>query len=125
MSNNKNVEFTCRECGAHELGYQKYAKCTNPVFLQENGNMEYGISQYDEDDYLCADDCFICLNCKSFVEYCGFRIETEKQLLDYLAMAPQIREKEEMEHKALMSDQIYAQEQKEKEQADMSALLES
>jgi len=118
MSKNENVKFTCRECGAHELGYQKYAKCINPVSLQENGHMEYGISVIDEDDYLCADNCFICLNCKSFVEHCGFRKETEQQLRDYLSMNSDVRKKEEMEHGEYIDGQIYAQEQKEEEQSN-------
>ena len=124
MSKNENVKFTCRECGAHELGYQKYAKCISPVFLQENGNMEYGSSAIDEDDYLATLNGFACRSCGSLIKHCGCTMGTEKQLLDYFAMDPQIREQQQQEYEALMSDHAYDQERKEKEQADVSALLE-
>jgi len=125
MCDNKKLQFTCRDCGAHELGYQKYAKCIAPVTLQENDHMEYGHSEIDEDDYLCAEDGFICLNCKALVEHCGWRVETEKQLIDYLTMDREVREKEEKEYGELMSAQIDAQEQREEEQAEVSASMES
>ncbi len=105
MCDDKKLQFTCRECGAHELGYQKYAKCIAPVSLQENGNVEYGSSVVDEDDYLCGDEGFICLNCETPLEHLGYRRETEKQLIDYLTMAPQVHGEEQ--------------------QANMSATMES
>ncbi len=125
MCDDKKLQFTCRKCGAHELGYQKYAKCIAPVSLQENGHMEYGPSEIDEDDYLCAEDGYICLKCGSFVEHRGWRVETEKQLIDYLIMNPDVREQEEKEYGEVMSAQISAQEQKEEEQAAVSATMES
>ena len=87
--------------------------------------MEYGHSEIDEDGYLCAEDGFICLNCKALVEHCGWRVETEKQLIDYLTMDREVREKEEKEYGELMSAQIDAQEQREEEQAEVSASMES
>lgn len=125
MTDEKKLQFTCRKCGAHELGYQKYAKCIAPVSLQENGHMEYGPSEIDEDDYLCAEDGFICLNCKALVEHCGWRVETEKQLIDYLTMDPDVREKEEAEYGDCIDAEIHDQEQKEEEQAAVSASMES
>ena len=50
MCDDKKLQFTCQECGAHELGYQKYAKCIAPVSLKENGGVEYGCSEIDEND---------------------------------------------------------------------------
>ena len=80
MKVKSKVKFECRECGSHGLGYQKYVKCLTPVAMTDNGQMEYGQSVFDEDDYLCADSGYICLNCETFVEHCGYRFETEKDL---------------------------------------------
>ena len=125
MCDDKKLQFTCQECGAHELGYQKYAKCIAPVSLKENGGVEYGCSEIDENDYLCAEDGFICMNCEAFVEHCGWRIETENQLIDYLTMDPQVREQEEKEYEGYVDAEVCAQEQKEEEQAAVSASMES
>ncbi len=105
MCDDKKLQFTCRECGTHELGYQKYTKCMTPVSLQGNGHTEYGSSVIDETDYLCDDEGFVCLNCQAPLEHAGYLIKTEKELIDYLTMDPQVRE--------------------EKEQASMSATMES
>lgn len=111
MNKTDNLQFTCRKCGSHELGYHKYVKCITPVSIQETGQMEYGPSNCDEDDYICADNCFICQNCKAFVSHCGWKMETEKELIDYLNMDPKVREKEEKEHGEHISAVISAQEQ--------------
>jgi len=59
---------------------------------------------------------FVCGSCGSLVEHCGIRMETEKQLIDYLTMDPDLREKEQAEYDELLDAQVSAQEQKEKEQ---------
>lgn len=119
MCTKKSLKFTCSECGSDQLAYQKYVKCSTPVVLHENGNIEYGQSKFDEDDYLCADNHFICMDCGASVEHCGWRFETEKQLIDYLTMDPDVRNKEETEYSEHIDAQINAQ-----EQADMEAFVE-
>ena len=116
MCNNENLEFTCRECGAQELSYLKYVKCTTPVSLQDNGHVEYNQSIIDEDDYLATLNGFACRPCGSLVKHCGFRMETEKQLIDYLTMDPSDRQQQQQEYDELLDAQICAQEQKDKEQ---------
>ena len=106
-----NLQFTCVKCGSHELGYQKYVKCIAPVKLQQNGHVEYGLSEFDEDDYICADDYFMCLNCGKAVEHCGWEMKTEKELIDYLNIDPNIRKKEEKEHEEYIAAVISDQEQ--------------
>ncbi len=107
MCEKKDLQFTCRECGTHELGYQKYAKCIAPVSLQENGHTEYGQSIFDEDNYLTILNGFICKVCGTLIEHCGFRIQTEKELIDYLSMDPDVRQQQQQEYEELMSDQSY------------------
>ena len=106
MSVKKMVKFECRQCGGHELGYQKYVKCLTPVTNKDDGQMEYGLSEIDEDDYLYTDNCFICMNCKGAVEHCGYRFETENQLITYLTMDENIRLQQEKDYKAYIEAQI-------------------
>ena len=113
----EKVKFTCQNCGDHELGYQKFVKCVAPVLLQGNGHIEYGLSVVDEDDYLCVGNTFICNSCGSLVEHCDIRMETEKELIDYLTMEPFDRLHQQQDHQELIDAQISAQEQKEKEMA--------
>lgn len=125
MSSIENVRFTCQKCGADKLSYQKYAKCKTPVLLQENGHIEYGQSVIDEDDYLATLNGFSCSACETLIEHCGVRVETEKELLDYLSMEPFDRQHQQQEYDEILGAQISAQEQKEKELANMSAIMES
>ena len=117
MCNNENLEFTCQKCGADKLSYQKYVKCTTPVSLLENSNVEYGQSIIDEDDYLATLNGFACKSCGGFIKHCGVRMESERQLVDYLTMDPSGRKQQQQEYEELIEAQIYAQEQKDKEQA--------
>ena len=94
MNLEKEVKFECRVCGSHELGYQKYVKCVTPVTINDDGQMEYGLPEIDKDDYLCTENCFICMKCKTPVEHCECRFTTEADLLDYLSMGPAVRDKE-------------------------------
>ncbi|MFC1678035.1 hypothetical protein ACFL3G_13375 [Planctomycetota bacterium] len=111
MLEKSKVKFECRECGSNELGYHKYVKCITPVKLQQSGHMEYRLSRFFEDDYLYTDNGFICLGCELDVEHCGLRMETEKELLDYLSMDPGIREQQQQEYNEYIEAQALAQEQ--------------
>ncbi len=90
--------FECQICGGDELGYQKYVKCITPVSLQDNGHMEYAPSLFDEDDYIFGDNTFICMSCKAYIVHCGYLMESEKDLLDYLGLDPDVRMKQQQEH---------------------------
>ncbi|MFH1615756.1 MAG: hypothetical protein ABIG61_11835, partial [Planctomycetota bacterium] len=89
----KKIKFQCSECGSKNLGYKKFVKCITPVSLQENGQLEYKLSEIDEDDYLATSNGFVCMDCGSFIEHRGCKMETEQELLSYLTMNPKVREK--------------------------------
>ncbi|MBW8017947.1 MAG: hypothetical protein FVQ82_17390 [Planctomycetes bacterium] len=125
MSNKKELQFTCQKCGGKELGYQKFVKCLVPVTIKDDNNMEYGLSIIHEDDYLAILNSFACGSCGSIIEHCGIRMETEKQLIDYLTMEPFDRLHQQQDHQELIDAQIDAQEQKEKELANLSVIEES
>lgn len=107
------VKFKCSKCRSNRLGYQKYVKCITPVSVQKNGQLEYGLSEIDEDDYLAAFNGFCCLDCEHLVMHCGVRIETERDLLDYLTMDPEVRSKEQKEYEEIIA--AYAAEQDQQE----------
>jgi len=98
MNAKKSIKFVCRECSGNELGYQKYVKCITPVTIQEDGQMEYKSSIFDEDDYLAVSNGFCCKGCGHLLEHCGFRMETEKDIFNYFTMDPELREQEQQEY---------------------------
>ena len=112
----KRVRFECPACGCNELAYQVYAKCITKVELKDDGNIEYGQSKFDPDDYLCTENTFLCANCESYVEHCSFRMETEKELLDYLNMDPEIRKKEQAEYEESLNAHAETEDEIEVEQ---------
>jgi len=107
----KQLQFTCQKCGANDLCYVKYVKCTIPVSLPpESGHVEYGQSIINEDDSLATLNGFACQSCGLLVEHCGVRLETEKQLIDYLKMEPFDRLHQQQDYKELLDAQMSAQE---------------
>ena len=116
MTEENILGFKCDECGSTELRYQKYVKCIAPVTLGKNGHIEYGLSEISEDDYLCVNNGFVCMNCKGVIRHCGVNIETEEELIDYLFMDTILREKQQKEYEDNLNAQIEAQEMKENEQ---------
>ena len=127
----KMRKFECSECGSNELGYQKYVMCITPVIIKDGGQFEYGQSEFDEDDYIWAENGFICMNCKGLVEYCGCNVETEKDLIDYLTTDSKLLEQQEKDYESYVDAQVSTQEQRKKEQecydqeiADMPVDLE-
>lgn len=97
----KKLIFTCRFCGSHHMGYQKYVLCINPAFLQEDGTIIKEDPQFDEEDYLSTCNGYICLDCMRLIEHCGCRIETDAELETYLSLDPQEREKQQKEYERL------------------------
>lgn len=81
------INFACQHCGSEYLGYQKYVRCIYPVST-ENGEIEYGPSVIDEENYLAVSCGFMCMSCGRLVEHCGNTFETENDFIDYLS-APQ------------------------------------
>ena len=103
MSEKNAIKFVCRECGGNELGYQKYVKYVMPVTIKENDCIEYGQSVFDEDDYLCAGNGFVCMKCGNLIIFCGLRIETEQDLLDDLKMDPELHEQQQKNYEKFMT----------------------
>ena len=88
-------KFKCQKCGSKNLGLQKYVRCVTPVGTQKDSHIEYGLSKFDENDYLATENGFICLNCNAFIEHCGCKMETEDDLINYLKLSPKDRDKQQ------------------------------
>lgn len=123
MTEKKKLKFECRECGSNDLGYQKYVRCYTRVVINDQGVIEYKESVYDEDDYICEDNYFICMNCKQPIEHHGYKMETEQDLINYLTIDPKILEEEEKEYERFGETEIYIQEQKKKEQDEYDQMI--
>lgn len=113
MVSMNEFRFSCRKCGSHDLGYQKYVKCISPVFLQGDGFVKYSDSEFDEDDSLCTQNGFMCMNCKSLIEHCGCRLETEPEILSYLAMDPAVRDQQQREYDEMEAQMAEEQDSRE------------
>lgn len=111
----KKLQFTCRECGFHDLGYQKYVKCITPVTIRDNQIIESDSSIIDKDDFIWNENGYVCLYCEASVEHCGDPVETEADLLSYLALDPKIREEQQREHDAMVAQMAEEEEQRQKE----------
>jgi hypothetical protein len=114
MSEINEIKFECYLCGGTELEYQKYVKCTMPVKIQD-GQVVYGTSTIDEEDDLAALNGFACKSCGDKLEHSGYRIETEKELITYLAIPLEVRQQEQKEYEETICAQISAQEMEKQE----------
>ena len=115
MCNNNKLQFECEKCGSNELAYKKYVLCVTPVVVHPDGTVEYLPSTIDEDDYLATQNGYICKTCGSYVDHCGCRMQTEKELITYLSMDPEEREQQKKDYEELLGAQMYGQEQREGE----------
>ncbi len=103
-------EFKCEECGSIKLGYKKYVKCTMPVEIA-NGQITYGLSTVDEDNYLATCNGFCCMDCQSLIEYCGCNLETEEELRGYYNLDPKLKQQQQDEYDDIIKAKIEAQEE--------------
>jgi hypothetical protein len=121
MENFKNLKFECYLCGGTELEYQKYVKCITPVSFQDD-HIEYGKPSFDEEDSLAALNGFVCKSCGDKLEHCGYRIETEKELMQYLEMNPAIKQQQQQEYNNSVDSYTDAFEHQEIEEAGVEAV---
>ncbi|GAH64103.1 unnamed protein product, partial [marine sediment metagenome] len=61
-------------------------------------------SQVDETNELGEEYGFVCADCDHELRYCGYRIETERELIDYLTISPEERRKKEKQYEELFAE---------------------
>ena len=104
--------FKCKNCSSTNLAYQKYVRSDTPIEIKDDGTVYYCSPVINDDDYLAVSNGFFCRDCGYMLEHSGCRMETEKDLLDYLTMDPEVRNKEQAEYEdqlAAMNDEQEAQ----------------
>ena len=106
--------FNCRRCGKHNLAYEKYVKCVEPVNIKNDGHIEYAAAIIDQDNALGAEFGYVCADCGHLVYHCGRRIETEKELIDYLTAPPDKLAEEERLFEAYEKEVAAEQEEEER-----------
>ena len=105
--------FNCNKCGSNKLSYGKWVYATADVNTQPGGNITYGPTVIDEDSELGGFSTFICAGCKTPL-YCGhWAIETERELLDYLKMTPEARERMQQRYQDYIDAEAERQEEME------------
>lgn len=102
MAEKSSMKFECKKCGSNRLGYQKGVLCVSPVAIQSDNHVKYGQFKMGEDEDICFENSFLCMDCNSLVSHCSGRMETEKQLLDYLSMDHDVRDKERAEYEEFL-----------------------
>ena len=92
-------KFKCVRCGSQEAAYQKYVKCVNHVNL-ENQSIVYEEGQFNEDDHLPVEYGYVCRDCGLQLRHAGRWIQTEQDLIRYLAIDLAILMEEERLYEA-------------------------
>lgn len=105
MTEKSSMKFECKKCGSNKLGYQKGVLCISPVAIQSDNHIEYSQFKMGEDDSLCIENSFLCVDCNNPVSHCGCTMETEKQLLAYLTKSPEVRATEQQDYEERLKAQ--------------------
>jgi hypothetical protein len=111
-------KYKCEKCGCEKLSYQKYVKCLSDVDIDENGQIHYGQSIIDEDNYVGAEFGYVCGSCGSRLSH-GFNwLETEEELIQYLTTAPEVLAEQQRQFDEYLAEECEMQAQKDKERAE-------
>lgn len=85
MAKQKSIHpFKCVQCGSDKLVFHKHVRCQMPVEVGTNGRLEYGLTEYYEDDWFVIGNYFGCENGHRVVDDEGAEAETEEQMLWHL-----------------------------------------
>ena len=111
-------KYKCSKCGSEELSFEKYVKCIIELEQNEDGTYEELGVRIDKEDFLPVNYGYACSDCGHPLELWGFRIECERELQKYLAMAPDVRAEEDRRYQEYLKEQCEAQKQREKEREE-------
>lgn len=77
-------QFTCSNCGNHQLTLISYIRCEQAVEIGIN-NIHYEVTHTNYDDMLPHFTCYLCASCKSGItNEDGEEITSEDELKTYL-----------------------------------------
>ena len=82
-------KFQCMKCGSvgSELVYEKWVNCQMKTFIHDDGHIEYGPPNIDEDNELGAVSCYKCGSCGKSLSLYGGLVSNESDLRYYLSMS--------------------------------------
>ncbi len=104
--------FQCSKCNSSKLSYQQYVKCTMPVQIQHDGTIYYSPSIINEDHSLGVNYGFCCADCGTMIYHRSDPLQTEGELIWYLSLSEDERQRQENEY----FEQIRAQQDYEEQQ---------
>ena len=90
----KFYPFSCQQCDSKKMYYKKFVKSMTPIILREDGTLEYLVPEHDEDDYVPVDVGLCCENGHMATMYYGYDFTTDKDIVHYLNLTPEERQKE-------------------------------
>ena len=88
-------DFECKRCKSNKLAYQKYAISQANVTIQPEEHIEYGVFRIHETAELDCWNSYVCLRCGQELQPFGVNIHTDRDLIKYLRLSPQERQRRE------------------------------
>ena len=110
------IKFNCQKCKSSKLSYQKYVSSEAPLTFNPNDFISYEQPQINEEDEAVGLSGYICGTCGHPLYHCGFRIETEKELIDLLTMDPDKRQEQEKLYQDSEEETARQEEQREQDE---------
>ena len=82
-------KFVCLKCGSvgSELVFEKWVHSEEKVIIHDDGHIEYGVAEVDEDNELGAVSCYKCGACGKSLSLYGGLVGSESDLKYYLSMS--------------------------------------
>lgn len=106
------INFKCERCGSSKLAYRKFVSCITPIQILEDETIYYSPSIINEDHSLGVNYGFCCADCGTMIYHRNDPLETEGELMWYLSLSEDERQRQENEY----FEQIRAQQDYEEQQ---------
>lgn len=93
----------CQKCGSEKLSFVQWVYCKMDVKVDDDFHTTYGPPQYDENQHPYFPG-YVCRDCDNHTSCGNWLILTEQDLLKYLKMTPEDRQKKEEPFEACEMD---------------------
>ena len=82
-------KFVCLKCGSvgSELVFEKWVHSEEKVIIHDDGHIEYGVAEVDEENELGAMSGYKCGVCGHYLSLYGSHVDNESDLKYYLSMS--------------------------------------
>ena len=120
----KLSNFTCQKCSSNQLSFEKWIQSREEVVFHPNRHIEYCQAEVNEEKDLGGMSGFVCGTCGNKLCYLGCRIETEKELIDWLCLDPQERQEREKEYQECLDVQAEEEQKRQSEVVETYSVAE-